>query len=70
MSGLIRQTHRWLSITLTIAVVINIAALSLKVQSFLIGLLALIPLIFMILTGLYMFFLPYVAKRRGQRVAG
>ncbi|HEU4602561.1 MAG TPA: hypothetical protein VFS24_11355 [Steroidobacteraceae bacterium] len=62
-SKTIRDIHRWLSIALTIAVIINIVALAKNVQAFWIGLLALIPLIAMMLTGLYMFFLPYVKGR-------
>jgi hypothetical protein len=64
-SASIRQIHRWLSIAFTLAVIVNIAAISQQQQPALwIGLLALIPLILLLLTGLYMFVLPYVAKRR------
>lgn len=62
---LIRQAHRWLSILFTIAVIINIVALARQSQGFWIGLLALVPLILMLLTGLYLFFLPYVVRWRG-----
>ena len=61
----IRQLHRWLSIAFTAAVIVNIAALVLKQQAVWIGLLALFPLILLMLTGLYMFVLPYIAKSRG-----
>lgn len=64
-SALIRQVHRWLSIAFTIAVIINIAALTQKAEPALwIGLLALFPLILLLITGLYMFVLPYTAKGR------
>lgn len=66
MNTWIRQTHRWLSIVFTLAVAANIAALMLKRQEFWIGLLALVPLILMLVTGLYLFIQPYVA-RAGQR---
>jgi hypothetical protein len=59
----IRQIHRWLSIVLTIAVIINVVALVQKAQAVWIGLLALFPLILLLLTGLYLFALPYVARR-------
>ncbi|MBI1406709.1 MAG: hypothetical protein GC145_11345 [Caulobacter sp.] len=62
---LIRQVHRWLSIIFTVAVIINIIALVRQAQVFWIGLLALVPLILMLLTGLYLFFLPYVVRWRG-----
>lgn len=67
MSNEIRKFHRWTGFVLTVAVVINIVALMMKVQAFWIGLLALIPLIAMMVTGLYMFFQPYIMKARGER---
>jgi quinol-cytochrome oxidoreductase complex cytochrome b subunit len=63
-SASIRQIHRWLSITFTIAVIINIVAMSQKEPALWIGLLALVPLILLLITGLYMFVLPYTAKGR------
>jgi quinol-cytochrome oxidoreductase complex cytochrome b subunit len=63
-SASIRQIHRWLSIAFTIAVIINIAAMSQKEPALWIGLLALFPLILLLITGLYMFVLPYTAKGR------
>ena len=60
----IRQAHRWLSIVFTVAVIINIVAMALQQQATWIGLLALFPLIFMLLSGLYLFALPYLAPRR------
>ncbi|MDQ0466554.1 cellulose synthase/poly-beta-1,6-N-acetylglucosamine synthase-like glycosyltransferase [Caulobacter ginsengisoli] len=69
-NALIRQIHRWLSILFTLAVILNIVALVLKHQAVWIGLLALFPLILLMISGLYMFVLPYVAKRRGGPGAG
>ena len=63
----IRQVHRWLSIAFTAAVVVNIAALVLKQSAVWIGALALLPLVLLMLTGLYLFILPYVARRPGAR---
>jgi len=60
----IRQIHRWLSIVFTLAVAVNVAALLLKTQAVWIGLLALFPLILLLLSGLYLFVLPYLASRR------
>ncbi|HKU08803.1 MAG TPA: hypothetical protein VJR30_22275 [Bradyrhizobium sp.] len=60
----IRQTHRWLSIAFTVAVIVNIVAIMLQKQAIWVGLLALFPLILLTLSGLYMFALPYV--RRAQ----
>ena len=64
MSALIRKAHRWLSIALTLAVIVNIIALARQEQAFWIGLLALVPLLLLMATGLYMFFLPYLTKQR------
>ena len=60
----IRQTHRWLSIAFTVAVIINIVALAQQEQAVWVGLLALLPLALLLLTGLYMFVLPYATKWR------
>ncbi|MCA6124072.1 hypothetical protein J6500_19555 [Bradyrhizobium sp. WSM 1704] len=60
----IRQLHRWLSIAFTLAVIANIVAMILQQPAVWIGLLALVPLIPLLLTGLYMFALPYLAPRR------
>lgn len=64
---MIRQVHRWLSIAFTLAVIVNIVAMVQQQQAVWIGLLALFPLILLMLTGLYMFALPYTATwRNGQ----
>jgi cellulose synthase/poly-beta-1,6-N-acetylglucosamine synthase-like glycosyltransferase len=62
----IRQAHRWLSIAFTIAVVINIVALVRQEQAVWVGLLALFPLILLLLSGLYLFVLPYTVRGRGE----
>ena len=65
----IRQLHRWLSIAFTIAVIFNVIALIRKEQAVWVGLLALFPLILLMLSGLYLFALPYAARWRSGRVA-
>jgi hypothetical protein len=60
----IRQIHRWLSIAFTLAVIINVIAMTLEKPAVWVGLLALFPLILLMLTGLYMFARPYAAKWR------
>ncbi len=65
----VRQTHRWLSIAFTVAVIVNAIAVALKKYNGWVGLLALLPLALLLFTGLYLFVLPYAAKwRRGQRI--
>lgn len=70
MNAWIRKIHRWLSIVFTVAVVINIVALVQKSQAVWIGFLALAPLILLMISGLYLFALPYVAKWRAGPRAG
>lgn len=64
----IRQTHRWLSMAFTIAVIANIAAMIMQLDAAWIGFLALVPLIPLLATGLYLFALPYLGRRgvRGE----
>lgn len=59
----IRRIHRWLSIAFTLAVIANIVALTMQVQATWIGLLAFVPLIPLLATGLYMFAQPYLGRR-------
>jgi archaellum biogenesis protein FlaJ (TadC family) len=66
----IRQIHRWLSIAFTVAVIVNVIAMMQEKQAVWVGLLALLPLILLLLTGLYMFGLPYAAKWRSARGIG
>jgi heme A synthase len=66
----VRQIHRWLSIAFTVAVIINIVAVVQGKYSSRLGLLAVFPLALLLLTGLYLFVLPYAAKwGSGRRTA-
>ena len=69
---LIRQAHRWLSIAFVAAVVLYITLMSQGPQPpYWVGLMALVPLVLLMLSGLYMFVLPYAQRWRGGRtVAG
>jgi cellulose synthase/poly-beta-1,6-N-acetylglucosamine synthase-like glycosyltransferase len=62
----IRQIHRWLSIAFTAAVIVNLIALGRQESVLWIGLLALLPLILLLLTGLYLFILPYANRWRSS----
>lgn len=66
MNKWIRQIHRWLSIAFTLAVIANLVALAQKEQAVWVGLLALFPLILLMLTGLYMFALPYFNRSQAR----
>jgi hypothetical protein len=63
-----RQIHRWLSIVFTVGVVINFTVYSLvgkgHAPPFWVNLLALVPVFLLLFTGLYLFVLPYVVRRR------
>jgi hypothetical protein len=64
----IRQTHRWLSIAFTVAVIVNSVVVMKGKYTAWVGLLALIPLGLLLFTGLYLFVLPYATQwRSGQR---
>ena len=60
----IRQIHRWLAIIFTLTVIANFVAMSQGTPPTWIVYSPLPPLFLMLATGLYMFALPYVAKRR------
>jgi len=61
----VRQIHRWLSIAFTLGVITYILATAQGGQSAAwFGLLALVPLILLLVTGLYLFALPYLGKCR------
>jgi hypothetical protein len=67
----VRQIHRWLSIAFTVAVIVNIVALGQEGSAVWVGLLALLPLVLLLLTGLYLFVLPHATMwRSGQRTGG
>jgi len=67
----VRQVHRWLSLAFTAGVVFYIIAMGWGQPAAWVGLLALIPLVALLVTGLYLFVLPYAIKwRYGRRVAG
>ncbi len=63
----VRQTHRWVCIVFTVGVIVNIVAIALKKYTFWVGLLAALPLVLLLLTGLHLFVLPYATKWRSGR---
>ncbi|HJW42355.1 MAG TPA: hypothetical protein VJ476_14155 [Rhizomicrobium sp.] len=66
----IRQTHRWLSIVFTLAVAANFVPGALGRPPWLVYT-PLPPLFLLLFSGLYMFAMPYAARRRRtRRVAG
>ena len=61
----IRQFHRWVSMAFTLTVIANFVALSFGTPPAWITYSPLLPLALLLLTGLYLFTLPYLAKRAG-----
>jgi heme A synthase len=66
-SNWIRQIHRWLSIVFTLTVVANFAAMTQGKPPDWVTYSPLLPLFLLMFTGLYMFVLPYAARRRSVR---
>jgi len=68
-NSVIRQLHRWLSITFTTGVAIYIVAMSRGKPPGWLGVFPALPLVLLLVTGLYLFALPYAARfRRGRRI--
>lgn len=63
-NGWVRQFHRWLSIAFTATVIANFVAMGLGEPPAWVVYSPLLPLFLLLFTGLYMFVLPYAAKRR------
>lgn len=60
-----RESHRWLSMAFTLMVVINFVAMAqAEPPPLWLNYLPLPPLFLLLVTGLYLFALPYLAKRR------
>ena len=62
----IRQIHRWVSIVFTVTVIANFIALAQGdgMPPPLVTYSPLLPLALLLFTGLYLFVLPYAARRR------
>jgi L-asparagine transporter-like permease len=63
----VRQAHRWLSVAFAVAIVVNIVLNIVAREQKLtlwVGLLTLLPLALLLVTGLYLFVLPYTARWR------
>ena len=64
MSRWIRQFHRWVSIAFVLTVIANFVAMSRGTPPAWITYSPLLPLALLLFTGLYLFMLPYVSKRK------
>jgi hypothetical protein len=66
----IRQFHRWLSIAFTLAVIANLLVMGREKIALYVGLFTLLPLALLLVTGLYLFALPYLGKARSGARGG
>ncbi|WBC14998.1 hypothetical protein O7600_28715 [Micromonospora sp. WMMA1998] len=64
MDTRIRQLHRWFSIAFTVTVVITFVALAQKDPIVWVSYVPLLPLALLLVSGLYLFALPYLRRRR------
>lgn len=63
MNRFIRQSHRWIAIAFTLTVIANFVAMAVGPPPAWITYSPLLPLFLLMISGLYLFFLPYFAKR-------
>ena len=63
----IRQFHRWVSIAFTVTVIANFVAMSQGQPPAWVTYSPLLPLALLLFSGLYLFVLPYAARRRSAR---
>jgi len=63
MNKWIRQLHRWISVFFTLTVIANFVSMAVGEPVEWVVYLPLAPLFLLILTGLYLFVLPYLVKR-------
>jgi hypothetical protein len=66
MSKLIRQTHRWVSMVFTLTVIANFVDMAMRPGQppGLVTYSPLLPLLLLLLSGLYLFVLPYLGRSR------
>lgn len=63
----IRQFHRWMSVLFTLTVIANFVALSQGPAPVLVTYAPLVPLALLLVSGLYLFILPYRARKRSTQ---
>lgn len=67
LANFVRRSHRWLAVVFTVTVVATTVALSLPEPMLWVSYVPLLPLALMFISGGYLFFQPYRAKRRAGR---
>ncbi|TQM09106.1 hypothetical protein [Pseudonocardia kunmingensis] len=64
----LRQVHRWTAVAFTLTVIVTFIALALPEPVVWLSYVPLLPLALLLVTGLYLFALPYL-RRRARRTA-
>ena len=65
MNKLIRQAHRWVSVAFTVSVVVvTVALVAVGEPAAWVYALPAVPLLLLVVSGLYLFVLPYLQRRR------
>jgi len=67
MSRWIRQLHRWVSVVFVATIVATSVALAQAEPIVWVSYVPLLPLALLLISGLYMFVLPYAQRWRGRR---
>ena len=67
MSKFIRQFHRWTSVVFVVTIIVTTIALAQPTPNVWVSYNPRIPLFLLLGTGIYMFVLPYVQRRRTGR---
>ena len=62
----VRQFHRWASMVFMLTVIANFIGLAMDRQETWLGLVALAPLIVLMVSGTWMFFRPWLQRRRAS----
>lgn len=70
MSKWIRQFHRWTSIVFVATIIVTTIALAQAEPIIWVSYIPLVPLFLLLATGLYLFALPYLQRRRAGRAGG
>ena len=63
----IRQFHRWVAVVFTVTVIVTFIVLAQENPVVWVSYVPLLPLALLLLTGLYLFVLPYATRWRGGR---
>lgn len=66
MNRFVRQAHRWVSMAFVAGVIGYMAVMTRGQPPYWVGLFALVPLILLLLSGVYLFVLPYAARIRAR----